>query len=386
MKQKTLFVDSKKDSNSKKRLIPKDHSYEEEFPGLDFIIVPYAFLLGLKTDHTIGLHSQNTILCDLFCKRKKDQMEDLVRINTFIEKEALWFKKDSAKASLNGNLLPRQELRRVLISGGLEIALRHKSIWKVKKWFRKNLPKSVPPLVFGKIARYLNNGRSHEFWYEETGKEIAELFPEFDPELIKALLAITSIRATLPSNVTKAIKALDQFFRNDTYEVGSGKRDEKKTVKSAFIGFLDAQLHHLNLLKKGESLTNSDDLLKNGRKIKMFARAMGDDDNAIVDDVWITRAFGCDRKREFKSRIVSQSPTRAIYDATEWYLQTLAGLVRKKPRGICAMIWVGIRQETNKETARYTDPIKSRLSHGLFAGQYGNLKPSPRGGIEFESL
>jgi hypothetical protein len=118
----------------------------------------------------------------------------------------------------------------------------------------------------------------------------------------------------------------------------------------------------------------------------MFASAMGPVEDAIVDDVWITRAFGCDRKRVFESRVTSQSPSKTIYDATEWYLQTLAGLVGKKARGVCAMIWVGIRQETNKETARYTDPIKNRLNHGLFSGQYGNLKPSKNGGIEFESL
>ena len=214
------------------------------------------------------------------------------------------------------------------------------------------------------------------------------LFPEFNAEIIASLLAITSIRATVTSNVTKFFKALDQFHKNETHTVAFGKRSEKKTIESAFKGFLDASLHHLNLLKKGGSLLDPENATKNGRKIKRFTGAMGTDEDAIVDDVWITRAFGCDRKRWFRGRIISQSPTKAIYDATEWYLQTLASLVGKKARGVCAMIWVGIRQETTKQTARYTDPIKRRLEHGLFKEQHGKLvvSRSEKGGIEFESL
>jgi hypothetical protein len=384
--QQKLFIDLNENSNLTKKTVPKDHHYEEEFTNLDFILVPYAYLLGIKANHKSSNKNEEKFLLDLFCKNNQTKDSLVSNVNAFIEKESMWFKKDPSKNTRNNNLFTTKELREVFISGAIEIQLRHKSISKIKKEFRKRLPESKPRLVFGKIARYLNNGSLHEFWYEETGKEIEELFPEFDPELIKSLLAITSIRATLPSNVTKSFKALDQYHKDEIYDVPLGKKGDKKIIKSAFKGFLDAQLHHLNLLKKGESLTNPENLLKNGRKIKMFASAMGPVEDAIVDDVWITRAFGCDRKRVFESRVTSQSPSKAIYDATEWYLQTLAGLVGKKARGVCAMIWVGIRQETNKETARYTDPIKNRLNHGLFSAQYGNLKPSKNGGIEFESL
>lgn len=384
MVQQKLFVDSNK---KLKKVIPKDHSYEEDFPDLDFILAPYAFLLGIKHPfYKMPASKEKELLYQLFCKNKKNISSVLEHVNEFFSKESLWFKEDPTKMSTRVNLFTEEDLKNFFVLGALEIRHRHGSIRAFKNKFRKKLPASKPPLVFGKVARYLNNGAPHEFWYEETGKEIEELFPEFDPELIKALLAITSIRASLPSNVTKSFKALDQYHRDELYDVFLGKKGDKKVAKSAFKGFLDAQLHHLNLLKKGESLTNPKNLLKNGRKIKMFASAMGSVEDAIVDDVWITRAFGCDRKRIFESRTTSQSPTKAIYDATEWYLQTLAGLIGKKPRGLCAMIWAGIRQETNKETARYTDPIKNRLNHGLFYGQYGNLKPSKNGGIEFELL
>lgn len=386
--QQKLFIDS--EENSIKKAIPKDHHYEEEFPELDFIVMPYAFLLGIKREHKVSLLKRKRLLRELFCKNpKQDLVETLVVTNIFIKKECVWFKKDPSKAPKGDNMLSCDELEEILASGVVEMKLRHKSILKVKSSFRAGLPESKPPLMFGKITRYINNGYNHEFWYEETGKEIAKLFPGFDPDLIASLLASTSIRADLPSNVTKSFTALNQFFKNKTHVVPFGKRSEGKTKETYFPGHLDASMHHLDLLKSGVPLTYSSEGTKNGRKIKNFKDAMVSINvHAIVNDMWIARAFGCDRKRIFRGRIISQAPTKAIYDATEWYLQTLASLVKKKARGVCAMIWVGIRQETTKGTVKYTDPIKERLNHGLFEGQYGNLKVSEKkdGGIEFEEL
>ncbi len=388
--QQKLFVDATHNSNSPQKLIPKDHHYDEEFPELDFIIMPYAFLLGIKRGHKVSLIKRKKLLRELFCKnQKQDFVEASVDIDVFLKKECVWFKKDPSKALKGENVFSTEDLGEILASGVVEIKRRHKNLFRVKDDFRTNLPKSEPPLMFGKIARYLNNGANSEFWYEETGKEIIELFPGFDPDLIASLLASTSIRADLPSNVTKSFTALNQFFKDEVHVVPFGKRSDGKTKETYFPGHLDATMHHLDLIKKGVQLTYSDEGTKNGRKIKNFKDAMVSTNvHAIVDDMWICRAFGCDRKRIVKGRIVSQSPSKAIYDATEWYLQTLASLVKKKARGVCAMIWVGIRQETTKGTVKYTDPIKNRLNHGLFEGQYGNLKISEKkdGGIEFEEL
>lgn len=382
---KQMSFKLKKDSNSTKNPTKVEHSYEDEFSKLDFILMPYAFLLGSKIHHKVEERDYSPILYKLFSKNVKYSESAMQQINSFLEKEHTWFKKDPKKGLRGENNISLIRLKEILVSGALEIDIRHKSISGMKKRFRKRLPKSKPPLHFAKITRYINNGIDHEFWYEETGKEIAVLFPAFDAELIASLLAITSIRATVTSNATKFFKALDQFYKDETHEVPFGKRIDQKTIISHFKGFLDASLHHLNSLKNGVSLLDPSHREKNGRKIKNFAHAMCSGEDAIVDDVWITRAFNCDRKRGFRDRIISQSPTKAIYDATEWYLQTIANLVGKKARGLCAMIWVGIRQETTKETARYTDAIKKKLDHDLFAAQSGVLKPGKNGGIEFES-
>ncbi|HRH25088.1 MAG TPA: hypothetical protein PLQ20_01990 [Candidatus Paceibacterota bacterium] len=390
--QQKLFIDLNEDSNSPSKKIPKDHHYEEEFPDLDFILMPYAFILGIKNPKDINSGKRKAFLKELFSKnQKKHYLKLSESIDSFIKKESIWFKKDSQKALKGSNILSSYDLEKILASGVAEIKLRHKSLFRVKDNFRTNLPKSEPPLMFGKIARYLNNGANSEFWYEETGKEIAQLFPGFDSDLIASLLASTSIRADLPSNITKSFKALDQFFKNEVYVVPFGKRADGKTKETYFPGHLDASMHHLDLLKKGVPLTySSEEGTKNGRKIKNFKDAMMSVNvHAIVDDIWLCRAFGCDRKRILgNGRIATQSPTDAIYDATEWYLQTLASLVAKKARGLCAMIWVGKRQETTKGEVKYTDLIKKRLDHGLFEGQYGNLRASEKegGGIEFESL
>ncbi|MEK7228017.1 MAG: hypothetical protein AAB681_01520, partial [Patescibacteria group bacterium] len=300
--------------------------------------------------------------------------------------ECLLFKKDSTKRLRGGNNMKASELETILVSGALEIQIRHRSISKMKDVFRKKLPKSDPSLLFSKITRYVNNGMMDEFWYEGTGKEIKDLFDGFDPEIIASLLSITSIRATVTSNATKFFKALQQFYENKIYTVLVGNRKNRKKMNSAFRGFLDASLYHLNSLKNGKSMIDPAHRLVNGRKIKNFTDAMLSGVEAIVDDVWITRAFGCDRKRVFRSRTTSQSPTKAIYDATEWYLQTVAHLVGKKGRGLCAMIWSGVRQEKSKSSTRYTEALRKRLDHGLFVGHYGKLMISEKGGIEFESL
>ncbi len=390
--QQKLFVDLNENSNSPQKAIPKDHHYEEEFPNLDFILMPYAFLLGKKSEHKTTLPTRKKLLKELFCQNQKKRFVKISKsIDEFIKKECLWFKKDASKALKGNNVFSPDDLCEILASGVVEMKLRHKSIFRVKENFRTNLPKAEVPAMFGKIARYLNNGANYEFWYEETGKEIAELFPGFDPDLIASILASTSIRADLPSNVTKSFKALDQFFRNKTYVVPFGKRADGKTKETHFPGHLDASMHHLDLLKNGIPLTySSEEKTKNGRKIKNFKDAIVSINvHAIVNDIWICRAFGCDKKRIIKGGLIAtQSPSEAVYNAIEWYLQTLATLVRKKARGVCAMIWVGKRQETTKGEVKYTAPIRKRLDHGLFKELYGDLKVSKKedGGIEFESF
>jgi hypothetical protein len=386
MKQLSFQLQEKQSSNTTKQ--QKLETYESLYKNLDFILLPYAFLLGLKYSLRNPPHLISTnIIFELFSKRNNIDRNDVVQSAIdFFQSEGKLYKKDSRKALRGGNVLGANELMRIIVIGALEIKARHKSIGKLKKVFRKQLPNSEPPLVFAKIARYMNNGHHDENWYEETGKEIVSLFGRFDKELIVSLLSATSIRASLPSNVTKFYKVLNQFFEERVRPVLVGDRKKPKVINSFFSGELDATVHHLNAIKEGSWLSDPENRKKSGRKIKNFADAMLDNIFAIVADVWITRAFGCDRKRTFRSRTTSQSPTQAIYDAIEWYLQTIGELVNKTPRGLCATIWSGIRQEQSRGDTRYTDALKKRLDHGLFSGQYGALIAKRGEGITFEEL
>lgn len=362
--------------------ITEEKAYEHKYKNLDFILYPYAFLLGLKHhDRSIDPSDQMLLLCELFCRKENgnDFLKVQQSVEAFMAEESSFFKKDPKKPLRNGNAFDAALLQKIVAIGTIELKREYKGIKELKAFYRRKLPTSNPPLLFSKIARYINNGRYDERWYEITGKEIAELFSDFEPELIASLLGVTSIRASLPSNVTKFYKVLNQFFENKIYKVLVGSKGKKKEMVSTFNGVLDASLLHLNALKNNGSLLRSGDRKKNGRKIKNFIDAMLTNIMAIVADVWITRAFGCDRLRVFRSRTTSQSPTRAIYDAIEWYLQTLATSVNKEPRGLCAMIWSGIRQESVRGETRYSEALKRRLDHGLFAEQYGKLVPGPKG-------
>ena len=252
-----------------------------------------------------------------------------------------------------------------MICGALAIQRRHRGISTLKKRLRAGLPKSPERLLFSKLGRYALNGSTDESWYEETYQDIAILFSNFNKKLVASILSATSIRSHLKSNVAKAFKALDQLFKGEN-----------------FSGFLDATKLYLEEIREGKMLTG--EINGGARKIKKFANAMTDDDTAIVVDVWITRSFGCDTKRTFKGKFVSNSPADKTYTAIEWYLVTLGNLLDKKPRGLCASIWSGIRQEYDDSSTRYSEALQAKLYHGLFENQYGKLTFRQGKGIFFE--
>jgi hypothetical protein len=69
--QQKLFIDLNENSNLTKKTVPKDHHYEEEFTNLDFILVPYAYLLGIKANHKSSNKNEEKFLLDLFCKNNQ---------------------------------------------------------------------------------------------------------------------------------------------------------------------------------------------------------------------------------------------------------------------------------------------------------------------------
>lgn len=188
-------------------------------------------------------------------------------------------------------------------------------------------------LLTENIPMYASLGSNQKTWYQDTYLEIKQMFPG-DHDLVVDMLAATSIRASISSNVTQFYKAYRQFK--------SGK---------PFNGFLDATVNNLYNAVNGKELS--------GRKIKNFSKAIKGDPNSIVCDIWICRALDVDRKyiRKGYSKPLSGGPTDKIYDSVESFFRTEAINYNCEPRELQAMVWAGIRvYEWSKYVhARYTN-------------------------------
>lgn len=140
-------------------------------------------------------------------------------------------------------------------------------------------------------------------------KLLVESFPGEDINLISDLIAATSIHSSIPTNIIQFFKARNFYYTD-----------------KPMVGFIPNMAMQLELVKAGKPLT--------GRKILNFSNAIKGDANAVVVDMWITRAFGLEAER---------GPTPKQYDAIEHYIQNTAPLVDLEPREFCASIWCGIR-------------------------------------------
>jgi hypothetical protein len=195
------------------------------------------------------------------------------------------------------------------------------------------------------IARYVWNGQGDRFWYAETRRELAEMLPVEDIDLLIDLLVATSITTSLKANVYQAFKALYQL-KNDL----------------PFEGYLPAIQYQLDLIKKGEEFK--------GRKIWNYAQALKGNRDAVVVDIWVVRAFGLEVQyyNENVSRQLQRSPSNRVYSAIQDYMTDNALKMRLQPRELQSMIWAGIRTERTgrANTTRYRDVVANRIRRSLF--------------------
>lgn len=211
----------------------------------------------------------------------------------------------------------------------------------LKAWFLAQM------LNTSNISLYAELGASEKNWYRETNREICNIFPFENPSLIIDMLAATSIRASVSSNVTQFFKAYNQH-----------------RASRPFVGFLDAVKINLQRAVNGEPLT--------GRKIRNFSEAMKGNPEAVVCDIWICRALGVDRKYSRNGGVpLSGGPTDKIYTAVENYFRQEAPKIGLEPRELCAMVWAGIRIHERAEGigTRYTNFLLKRTNQlKLFYG------------------
>lgn len=176
------------------------------------------------------------------------------------------------------------------------------------------------------IDRYVQIGKHDKNWYHECQVVFEELFGADELELVAKLFAATSMNTSLKSNIT--------LFRKAYYEI---KND---MPIGNYLPGIKAQIGYI---RAGESLR--------GLKINSFQRAMSGDPNAVVVDLWISRAFGIHRtyfrQTKGKPQGIGRDRTGGIsngeYRKVEKWIRNRAKKVGLEPRQLCAMIWSGVR-------------------------------------------
>lgn len=357
---------------------------EDIYPGIDFILIPF-FVLAAKVYKPaplkIGKVPTEYLLLKAFRHdpNKIGSRDALDNIKSYIENEGRLTKTHSTKGLSGNNILGPKRFEKMILEGAT-FFFRTESLNGTNGNLiqtRENLPVSPIPLYFSRVARYLLNGLKDRHWYRDNAEITKQLFKHFPADLFPKLLAATSIRNEIGGNVTKALRALDQFYKDELHDVLIGKKGEKKVMQNHFPGHLDAVMMQLALVKAGKGFGNGSK--NSARKITAFAEAMQGLPNAVVVDIWLMRAFNTDILRLHKNRMISTSPAPKLYDAIEWYCQKVAQRLAMEPREISAMLWSGIRSEFNQRQTRYTDFFERKLSFGMFSDHYGELMPGENG-------
>lgn len=191
------------------------------------------------------------------------------------------------------------------------------------------------------IHRYIFIGRNDFNWYQDCENVFLKLFGKEKLELVCKLFAATSINTSLRSNIT--------LFRRALYEI------ENNLPVGKYLPNIQLQLRQI---REGKDLT--------GRKINSFAKAMSGDKNAVVVDIWLLRAFGCNNRYfRTKSQTVREGgATDRQYDKIEGWIRHEAWCMGIEPRQLSSMIWAGVRISTNgKDDTHYKDILERKLTN-----------------------
>ena len=150
-----------------------------------------------------------------------------------------------------------------------------------------------------------------------------------------------SVPGTLPERPRTSEDAVSDVARRE--KIARASEIEKAYLKAvqardgyAFTGFLPNQIKYLDLIKAGHDVP--------GRKIMSFIKALEGDNYAVVVDIWMTRAFGTARLRQYDNRKTTLAPTKREYDAIEAYCRLEAIIRGVTPREYQSIIWTGIKR------------------------------------------
>ena len=366
---------------------------EDYFKNKHTILLPVIAFLGAQHENYVFSGDSLTLEKKYKLISKIMGLNDIQKfkkhMSWYIEYNSVRIKRDWNKMTVKNNHLEPEEFLNILVIGAFILRDRMTSFEKIRELREKiysvlsgNYKNKVK---FSDLPRYVLNGRSSKDWYAENLDKMKRLLPEFDPVLLCQLFSATSIRNHVSGNVIKFFRALMQFYDPVNRKVALTVKGKKKIIDSKFSGYIDATIYQLQEIYNQEH--NPEVVDQKKRKTKNFAQAMLHNEDAVVVDIWLMRAFGCDIKYKYKGILESRSPTKSLYDCIEKYFRSVAPLLGLKAREISSMTWGGIRREMykNGSIVDYTPFMEKKLNHGLFSGQFGDLKLGENG-VFFEVL
>jgi hypothetical protein len=184
---------------------------------------------------------------------------------------------------------------------------------------------------YANLMRYILNGVTDTFWYENTKLAFEQFLPGYDIELFIKVFAMTSPRTDFASNIKLALKGYDMFIGNSKFE------------KSGFLGTVFSILEQF----KNGTLQFTSGIRGPKRKIVNFKGSISGEDN-VTADMWITLAFGLLSYYTFRGKRYPYTIRDSEYDVIEIYIKALSEITGFKAKQINAMLWLGIRKENYK--------------------------------------
>lgn len=206
-----------------------------------------------------------------------------------------------------------------------------------------------------KIKQYVSIGKRDFNWYQDCSDTFIDLYGEENLTTVCKLFAATSINTSMKGNIT--------LFRRAFYEITHGL---PIGTTGGYLPIIKQQLENVRL---GLPLT--------GRKINAFSVAMDrlpESHMQVVVDVWLTRAFGVDRKyfRQSKGKAKGVGMDRdagvsdGLYTIIEEWCRDEAMRMGIEPRQLSAMIWAGVRISTNGDRRTHYKEILRSKAVNLF--------------------
>jgi hypothetical protein len=165
--------------------------------------------------------------------------------------------------------------------------------------------------VTRRLARFARAGEHGRKWYQDAGRWAKSVAGSRAPLLLR-LLAATSPRASVQTNVRHARRAFGEIVRGAPLSGGFGVPANDANVRR---------------VARGERIA--------GPKVRPFAEALTGTRDAVPVDVWMVRASGMADG--------SRAPTRLVDRTVRAACNRLAKRWGWEPREVQAAAWTGAR-------------------------------------------